>query len=115
MHASGSLSSKRSRLLERLKKEKELNECKLKLKYCSEDEHAFYRAVEAVPCMLHLGNRVGLVLMHLTFLEGYSNCEDESLFPNVGHSIRARWKKYAEEIEQLVNKSILGTEENPSQ
>lgn len=115
IRTNGSLSSKRSRLLERLKKEKKLNEYKLKLKHCSEDEHAFYRAEEAVPCILHLENRIGLVLMHLIFLEGHSNCEDESLFPNVGRSVGARWKKYVEDIEQLVNESILGTEENPSQ
>ena len=101
--------------MERLIKEKELNEYNLKLEHCSEDEHAFYCAEEAIPCILHLWNHVGLVLMHLMFLEGHSNCEDELLFANIGYRVSARWKKYVEEIEQLVNKSILGNEENPSQ
>ena len=92
-----------------------MNEYKLKLEYCSEDKHTFYCDKEAVPCVLHLENRVDLVLTHLMFLEGHSNCEDESLLANVRRSVGARWKKHAEEIEQLVNKSVLGAEENPSQ
>ena len=98
MCTNGSLSSKRSCLLERLKKEKELNDYKLKLEHCLEDEHAFYRAKEAVPCALHLENRVGLVLMCLAFLECHRNSKDESLFVSVRLSIGVRWKKYAEEI-----------------
>ena len=92
-----------------------LNECKLKLEHCSQDEHAFYCDEEACLCTLHLENSVSLVLIHLTLLEGHSNCEVESLFSKFGRSGSPRCKKYVEEIEARLNQNTLGAEENPSQ
>ena len=51
----------------------------------------------------------------MLFLEGHSNCEDSTLHPNVGRSVKARFLKYATDMTELINTKILGDELNPAQ
>ena len=95
--------------------EKDLINYKLKLEHSSLNEHAFYAAKEACPCILHLENHHGLAMMNLLCVEGNSNCDDGLLHPNVGRSFSARWKECVRIVEEVVNTNILGNVENPSQ
>ena len=86
----GTMSQKRQRLLNVLMMEHELKLYRQKLEHCTNEEGAFYCAEDAVPCILHLENRVGIIFLQLLFLEGHSNCESGEIFTEVGRSTNAR-------------------------
>ena len=60
-------------------------------------------------------NRIKITFLQMIFLEEYSNCEDSTLYPNVGRSVKARFLKHATEMTELINTKILGDELNPAQ
>lgn len=95
--------------------EDELREHKRKLEHVTLDESAFYCVQGALPCTLHIENRVGLSIMNLLFLEGHSNCHKVSLHDALGRGLPGRWKEHVKLISNTVNAEILGTELNPSQ
>ena len=76
MLCTGSLSQKRSRLLERLKMEEELVLHRKKLEHRNVDENAFYCIEDELLCTLHIENRIGLATMNLLFLESHGNCDN---------------------------------------
>ena len=64
---------------------------------------------------MHLENRVGIIFLQLLFLEGHSNCESGDIFTDVGRSTNGQWCAYIDTIHDIINKKILGTDNNPSQ
>jgi hypothetical protein len=102
----GSLEEKRSRLLPCLDNENQLNQLNKVLTVATPDTAAFYLLLQAVPCILHLENRIWLKILTLLFSEGMTKrCQNRpSLI-----------LKYANDVEEIVNSKILGTEDNPAQ
>lgn len=95
--------------------EKELILCRKKLEHGTVNENAFYCAEDALPCTLHMENRVGLATMNLLFVEGYGNCDNGLLCNAPGRGLPVQWKERVRVIIETINKDILGTEINPSQ
>ena len=110
-----SLSQKRVRLLERLKMEHELTVLKLKLENGTLDENSFYCVEDALPWSLHVENRLGLSSQNLLLLEGYGNCDNGSYFDAQVRGFDGLWKELVSSITSIIDKEVLGTEENPSQ
>jgi hypothetical protein len=75
-----------------------------------------YLVIDAVPCILHMENRIGLKFLTLLLTEGLTNAVEkklyQDLFPN---SEKKRRVKLLEDAEQYINKIVLGTRRNPAQ
>ena len=75
----------------------------------------FYSLLMAIPCVLYGEMRISLKILHMTLIEGYSNCADRSSYSNISGTRPARFDKHAHDIEIAINVEILGDECNPSQ
>ena len=84
--SASTFSQKRQRLLNVLMIEHELKLYRQKAQHYANDEGAFYYTEDAVPCILHLENRISIIFLQLLFLEGHSNCESGDIFTDIGRS-----------------------------
>ena len=75
-------------------------------------EDALFLLENAVPCSLHLENRVALKLLNMLFLRGWENACKKLLFPKI-NSKRKRVAALASDMGGIFNRRILGTPENP--
>jgi hypothetical protein len=77
-------------------------------------EHALFLLMQAIPCVLHLENRVSLKTITMLIIDGVSSAVEGILFADVVSEIE-RVDKYIATIELIVNTKILGSETSPSQ
>ena len=56
-----------------------------------------------IPCILHCENRIGIKLLTMLLIEGFSKAENQ------------RIKVYAEQIQTIFNNRILGDDDSPAQ
>ena len=115
MLTTGNLSVRRERLLQRLELEFDLKILKMKYEHADISEKSFYCVRDAATCILYMKNRVSITYLQMLFLEGYSNCEDGTLYTNAGRSVKAKFMQYVSDIIDAINNTILGDELNPAQ
>jgi hypothetical protein len=70
--------------------------------------------MQTLPCVLHMENRNGIKLLTMAFIEGLSNAKKKLLYTDVNAEGR-RVSQFILDIEQLINRSILGTDDDPCQ
>jgi hypothetical protein len=56
-----------------LVKEHKLNKLSVQVKACERSDKALFLLMQAIPCVLHMENRVGLKFFTMIVLEGLSN------------------------------------------
>ena len=78
-------------------------------------EQAMYLALQAVVCILHLKNRIGLKSIESILRSGISNARKGVLDWTVTTSINGRQDEYVERITTILRNEILGTVLAPSQ
>lgn len=115
LQVTGNMQAKRNRLYERIKLESDLCLLELKYEHSTADENSYYCTADACTCILYIENRVNITFLEMLFIEGYSNCDEASLYLDVGRSVKARFTKYASDIAHAINTQILGDEPNLSQ
>jgi hypothetical protein len=112
----GTLEQLRTRLRLQLEGEKELRELKAKLDHCTPDENALYELLLAIPCILHMENRIGIKLVEMVLTEGGSHAIAGDLFGHIAGKVgKTRFQAFAREIEQKVNNEILGDDVHSAQ
>ena len=97
-----------------LRAEKKLRRLTSDLKHRDHQEGALFCLIQAVPCILHLENCVGLKIFTMILLEGLSNAKKGRIYFETrfeGSCIT----KFFERVEYLVNAKIIGTEDNLSE
>ena len=70
--------------------------------------------MQTLPCVLHMENRKGIKLLTMAFIEGLSNAKKGLLFNDV-NAEGTRVSMYIAEVERMINRSILGTDDDPCQ
>jgi hypothetical protein len=75
-----------------------------KLVSCIDQDSAFCAVEDAIPCIMHGGNRVGKKIFMMLLLEVWCNC--------VTHADRM---SLIETVENFVNRGVFGTEQSRSQ
>jgi hypothetical protein len=70
--------------------------------------------MQTLPCVLHMENRNGIKLLTMVFLEGLLNAKKTLLYSDI-NAEGARVLQYISDIERIVNRSILGTDDDPCQ
>ena len=78
-------------------------------------DQAMYLVLQAVVCILHLENRVGLKSIESILRSGLSNARKGTLDCIVATSINRRQEEYVERITTIICTEILGTVTAPSQ
>jgi len=110
----GDMEELRQRLLATLQLEEKYRESLKKLGHCSALEAAVITAIHRVPCSLHGENRLGIKILTMVCMEGFSNAAERKIFCHIG-STKDRIIAYAERIQHLLNNEILGDEDGPAQ
>ena len=85
-----------------------------KLQHCSNLEACLIALLHKVPCILHRENRVGIKLLTMLLLEGFSNAQLGYIFSQI-RSEMDRIKAFAERVQEIFNTYILGDEDGPAQ
>lgn len=77
-------------------------------------DEALFLLLDAVPCILHMENRVGLKIIKMLLVEGLGNAMEGKIMA-AGDGVLARVATFFDKVEEIANKSIWGSSENPSQ
>jgi len=110
----GDIVIRRERLRDALRREYELRNLLKKIEHGTPQENALFLVMQSIPCILHCANRVNLKILTVLLCEGLSNAKKGkvlSQFPSEGRRI----DEFLLGIERIVNTSILGQVEDPSQ
>jgi len=108
------VSSRREQLRTYLASESKLRRMLVEVDKSERPETALFLLLQAVPCILHMENRVALKMITVLVLEGIKNVEDGLIF-NELHGEVQRIREYIQAVERIVNESILGDVWNPAQ
>lgn len=87
----------------------------LEVEQSERPETALFMKLQAVPCILHMENRVALKSMQVLIQEGIRNAEAGNIFSDFSIGEVKRVRKYISTVEDIVNESILGTVWDPAQ
>jgi hypothetical protein len=110
----GTLTVKRDSLSKALVAEGKIRLLLTELAHGTASEGAMFLLIQAIPCILHLENRVGIKILTMLFIEGLSNAKEGKLYldvPAEGPRIEMFFKRVA----TIVNKQVLGTANNSAE
>jgi len=114
MSPTGELEELRQRLLQELIVKDKLCHHLDKLQHCNTLEACLILLLHKIPCILHCENRVGIKLLTMLLIEGFSNAQRGGIF-NQFRSEADRIQAFAERVQYIFNTSILGDEDGPAQ
>lgn len=78
-------------------------------------DKALYKLINALPCILHMENRVGLKILTRLLTIGVGNTIDGQILADQGQTAKSRFEALMTVIAETVNYNILGEADNPSQ
>ena len=111
---SGNMSTRRERLKSSLIIESDVRKLTSELSHCTPKETACFLMINAIPCILHMELRVGLKILTMLLVEGLSNVKERNLYVEID-SLGGRISRFLQDVSEVVNKELLGTNENPTQ
>jgi hypothetical protein len=103
----GSLGHLRILLKAELLKEDRIRKNIRAINHMTEDQGALFLLMQAVPCLLHMENRCGLKLLTMLLIEGLDSAISGGIYGDE-KSEQKRIDRFLEEVEKIVNESILG-------
>jgi hypothetical protein len=115
INVTGSLAVRQQRLRQQLLNEQRVQDLQHMLTHSAPREKAMYLVLQAVVCILHLENRVGLKSIETILRSGLSNAMKGILEWTVSTGIQKRQDEYVKCITEIVQTRILGTLSAPSQ
>ena len=115
MPTSGLLQERKERLKDILLKEQRARDLSKMLTESQPKERAMYLVLQAVVCILHLENRVGLKSIESILRSGLSNAQKGILDWTTASGIQARQEQYVKRISRIISCNILGTSIAPAQ
>ena len=83
------------------------------LEHGKEQDGALFLLIQAIPCILHLENRVGIKILTLVLCDGLSNVKAGKVFGHERHEGK-RIKLFLETVERILNVEVFGTPRNPA-
>jgi hypothetical protein len=110
----GDLEELCQRLLSALVLEGKYRDNLQKLTHCSALEACIIALLHKIPDILHAENRIGIKLMTMVLMEGFSNALERKIYAT-SSSAKERINAYQEQIEQIMNREVLGDDDGPAQ
>jgi hypothetical protein len=111
----GTLADRQQRLRSHLVNELRCRDVSHMLADSEPKDQAMYLVLQAVVCILHLENRIGLKSIESILRSGISNAREGTLEWIVTTSINCRQEEYVQSITSIIRIEILGTADAPSQ
>jgi hypothetical protein len=111
----GTLRDRQQRLRQELMREQRTSEIKRMLAAGEPKEKAMYLVLQAIVCILHLENRVGLKSIESILRSGLSNAQKGNLEWTESNGANKRQEDYVQRITTIIQTQILGTATAPSQ
>jgi hypothetical protein len=84
------------------------------LAHGSPSEGAMFLLIQAIPCILHLENRIGIKILTMLLIEGLSNAKKGLLYNHIVAE-GPRVDLFFRRIADIVNKQVLGTANNSTE
>ena len=111
----GNLEERRERLRESLVVEFTYRKLKDALAHGNKgNENALFALIDAIPCILHMENRVGLKFITMLAIKGLSNAKIGKIFGGVS-SEKGRIDQFFEGLHNIFNREIWGDDDSPTQ
>jgi hypothetical protein len=110
----GSLETRREKLRHALQGESTINRLSKEISHGEAKEGAYFLLMQTLPCVLHMENRNGIKLLSMAFIEGLSNAKKKYLYTDI-KAEGTRVSRFITDIESLINRVILGTDDDPCQ
>ena len=110
----GTLSVKQAALAIALVAEAKIRLLLTELAHGAPSEGAMFLLIQAIPCILHLENRVGIKILTMLFIEGLSNAKKGELYNNI-RGEGPRVQMFFQRVAAIVNKQVLGTVDNSAE
>ncbi len=115
MNVNGPLHTRQERLRKQLRNEKRIQDLRRMLRDSKPRDKAMYLVLQAIACILHLENRVGLKSIESVLRSGLSNAIQGKLEWIKAKAIKKRQVEFIECITNIMQTRILGTYAAPSQ
>ena len=116
MAVSGSLLERQQQVRGRLIQEQRSRDLQSMLSDSEPKDKSMYAAMQAVVCILHLENRVGLKSIESILRSGFSNARKGDLEWTVAaNNVNKRQDEYVRAITRIIQTQILGTVQTSSQ
>jgi hypothetical protein len=110
----GTLEERSNRLRDHMISEYSLRQIKKGLEHGEKlKKGAVFMILDAIPCILHMENRMGLKILTLLFTEGLANSQD-GMYPNIQGEKKCR-EHFLSTLEQYANTRTMGQVDNRSQ
>ncbi|KAI2497530.1 hypothetical protein MHU86_16984 [Fragilaria crotonensis] len=114
LNINGTLETRRGRLHLALRDEATIARLSKEISHGEVKEGAYFLLMNTLPCVLHMENRNGIKILTMLLIEGLSNAKKKLLYIKVKAEGK-RVSRFVSDIENLINRSILGTCEDPCQ
>ncbi|KAI2505580.1 hypothetical protein MHU86_8822 [Fragilaria crotonensis] len=115
MNVNGPLRTRQERLRKQLLNEKRVQDLRRMLTDSEPRDKAMYLVLQAIVCILHLENRVGLKSIESVLRSGLSNAIQGKLQWIKAKAIKKRQVEFIECVTNIIQTKILGTYDAPSQ
>jgi hypothetical protein len=115
LNVTGPLVARQQRLREHLLNENRARELQHMLKHSEPRDKAMYLVLQAVVCILHLENRVGLKSIESVLRSGLSKAAHGNLDWTTSTGTKKRQEEYVHRVTDIMQTKILGTASAPSQ
>jgi hypothetical protein len=110
----GSIERRRESLRQSLQGEATIVRLSKEIAHEDVKEGAYFLLMNALPCVLYMENRNRIKLLTMIFIEGLSNAKKKLLYLDV-NSEGTRVTKFVSDVERIVNRSMIGSEDDPCQ
>jgi hypothetical protein len=110
----GSVFVKHNTLRKALVAEAKIRLLLTELDHGSPSEGAMFLLIQAIPCILHLENRIGIKILTMLVIEGLSNAKKGLLYNDITAE-GPRIERFFIRIADIVNKQVLGTQDNSTE
>ena len=114
LSVTGNLERRRERLRDSFRKEAACFEQIEELEHGQQRNGALFLLLQAIPCILHMENRVGIKVITMLLIRGLSNVKEGVLYSE-HKSMNKRIEMYIEDVTNIVSTKILGDEDGPAQ
>ena len=110
----GNLETRRERLQLALKDEATISRLSKEIAHGEVKEGAYFLLMHTLPCILHMENRNGIKILSMLLVEGISNAKKKLSYTDI-NAEGTRVSAFISDVEDLINKSMLGTNADPCQ
>jgi hypothetical protein len=110
----GTLEEWRDMLIEAMRGESMITKLSKEIAHEDVKDGAYFLLISTLPCVLHMENQNGIKMLTMVLIEGLAHAKKKLLYPEI-YAEGTRVSLFVSDIESLINRTILGTKDDPCQ